>query len=117
MYIHGGGFMGSSSHTAQIFTRIWANRLNIPILCIDYRTPPEHIFPQAVYDCYNAYNFITSHIHRYLNIRPKHIYMAGESAGGNLCCGVTALLLGDKMPPPEGLFLNYPLLDTRMTPS
>jgi len=45
--MHGGGFVGLSSHTTQNYTRVWANGLKLPIFSIDYRMPPQCTFPTA----------------------------------------------------------------------
>ena len=39
------------------------------------------------------------------------MYIGGDSAGGNLTCSLTALILKNKLRVPSGLFLVYPLLD------
>jgi hormone-sensitive lipase len=113
VYIHGGGFIALSSSTMQTYTRKWANELHVPIFCIDYRKPPEFRFPTAVHDCVAVYEFITNHIHRYFNIRPRKIILAGDSAGGNLACSLEAIILKTGLHPPAGMYLAYPAVDTR----
>lgn len=41
-----------SSYIHQIYTRIWANNLKVPIISVDYGKAPEHPFPQGLYDCF-----------------------------------------------------------------
>lgn len=53
------------------------------------------------------------HIHKYLNIKPKKIILAGDSAGGNLACSLMGLILKNKLPPPYGIFVAYPACDLR----
>ncbi len=65
----------------------------MPVFSVDYGKPPEFRFPIPVLDCLDAYRFISEEIHKYFNIRPKRIFVAGDSAGGNLACSVTALAL------------------------
>jgi len=91
--MHGGGFVALSSRSTQNYTRKWAKDLNIPILSIDYRMPPHHPFPQAPLDCFLVYRFVAHHIHNFMNIKPKNIYLAGDSAGGNLACSLTGLAM------------------------
>ena len=50
-----------------------------------------------------------------LKITPKNIYIGGDSAGGNLSCSLTAVILKKGLPIPKGLFLVYPYLDARHT--
>ncbi len=49
-----------------------------------------------------------------MRIRPKNIYVCGDSAGGNLSCALTALVIKNNLLKPKGLFLAYPSLDTRL---
>ena len=58
IHIHGGGFISTSSRNHQIYTRKWANNLKLPIFAIDYRLAPEHPYPDALDDCWQAYNWI-----------------------------------------------------------
>jgi hormone-sensitive lipase len=44
-------------------------------------------------DCLDAYNFILTQIHKYFNISPRRVFVAGDSAGGNLACGLTGMIL------------------------
>lgn len=102
-----------TSNGTQIFTRAWANETKLPIFSVDYRLAPQHPFPQAVYDCLRVYQFIVKHIHKYFKINPKNIFIAGDSAGGNLACGLTALILKKCLFPPKGVYLVYPNVDSR----
>lgn len=112
--MHGGGFIALSSRSMQVYTRVWANKLKIPVISIDYRMPPDYPFPTAPEDCLRVYKFILNHIDKYLNIRPKNIFISGDSAGGNLACSLTALILKNNLPMPKGLYLMYPAVDLRV---
>jgi hormone-sensitive lipase len=48
-----------------------------------------------------------------MNIKPKKVIIAGDSAGGNLACSVTGLTLKLDLQIPDGLLLVYPAVDTR----
>jgi hormone-sensitive lipase len=114
VHMHGGGFVGLSSHTTQNYTRPWASELKMPVFSIDYRMPPTHPFPHAPNDCFQVYKFLVNHLHKYMRIRPKNIYVCGDSAGGNLSCSLTALAMKNNILKPKALFLAYPCVDTRM---
>lgn len=49
-----------------------------------------------------------------MNIKPTNIYIAGDSAGGNLACALTGLILKKKLPIPRGLYIAYPAADLRL---
>ena len=117
--MHGGGFIALSSRMMQTMTRKWANQLKIPIFSIDYRKPPNDPFPAAPNDCLAVYKFIVSKIRTYMNINPVNIYLAGDSAGGNLACSLMGSILKHNLPSPKGIYLAYPAVDLRIqfTPS
>jgi hormone-sensitive lipase len=99
----------------QVYTRKWANELGVPVFSVDYRMPPDHPFPDGPNDCLTAYRFIINRVHEYLNIRPTKVYLAGDSAGGNLACALMTLILKHKEPIPQGIYLTYPAADLRNT--
>jgi acetyl esterase/lipase len=113
IHMHGGGYIVLSSNGTQVYTRQWANLAKVPVFSIDYRLAPGHPFPEPAYDCLRVYKFITENIHRYFNIKPKNIYLGGDSAGGNLACALTTLILKRGLTVPKGLLLAYPNLDAR----
>lgn len=119
VHMHGGGFIALSSRMMQTMTRRWANKLKIPIFSIDYRKPPTDPFPAAPDDCLAVYKFIVEKIRHYMNINPVKIYLAGDSAGGNLACSLMGNILKHKLTIPKGIYLAYPALDlrTRFSPS
>lgn len=43
--MHGGGYVAMSSNGTQIYTREWANTVQVPVFSIDYRLAPAHPFP------------------------------------------------------------------------
>lgn len=112
--MHGGGFIALSSRMMQTMTRRWANKLKIPIFSIDYRKPPTDPFPAAPNDCLSVYKFIVNKIRNYMNINPKNIYLAGDSAGGNLVCGLTGNIILHKLTIPKAIYLAYPAADLRI---
>ena len=85
--IHGGGFVAMSSRTHQTYTRKWVNNLKVPMFCIDYRKAPEFPYPNALDDCWQAYNWIINYVRVFFNVDPKRIVLVGDSAGGNLIVG------------------------------
>jgi hormone-sensitive lipase len=112
--MHGGGFIALSSRMMQTMTRKWANQLRIPIFSIDYRKPPTNPFPAAPNDCLAVYKFVVQKIKTYLNINPKNIYLAGDSAGGNLACSLMGNILKNNLPIPKGIYTAYPAMDLRI---
>lgn len=75
--------------------------------------PAEHVFPTAPYDCLRVYEFLINHAHKFMNVRPKRIVLAGDSAGGNIAFALMALILKHNLPPPIGIYTAYPAFDLR----
>ena len=93
LHIHGGGFVAMSSGSHQSYTRLWANKLNIPVFSVDYRLSPEHNFPDALNDCWQVYYWLMEEGEYYLGIKIDKIILAGDSAGGNLCSALAVLAI------------------------
>jgi len=110
LHIHGGGFVAMSSASHQAYTRQWARAIQKPILSVDYRLAPEHPYPAALDDCWQAYNWVLDEMENSLGIKPKNIVLVGDSAGGNLVLGITLLAIKNKVRIPNGILLAYPAL-------
>jgi hormone-sensitive lipase len=100
-----------SSYSHQNYTRQWCNETGFPVVSVDYRLAPEHPFPAALDDCWNAYLWVCEHSHSLLGTRPERILLAGDSAGGNLAAAVAVRAVMERSPiQPSGLLLCYPAL-------
>ncbi|KRX06447.1 hypothetical protein PPERSA_05060 [Pseudocohnilembus persalinus] len=120
IHIHGGGFVAMSSRSHQPYTRIWANKLQVPVFSIDYGLAPKNPYPSGLNDVWQAYNWIINNIHKYFYIQPKKIILAGDSAGGNLAVALMSLIIKYKVQKPIGIIPIYPVLNldlNRFTPS
>lgn len=110
IHIHGGGFIAMTPESHEMYTRKWANLTDIPILSIDYRLSPEHSYPKAMDDVFQAYVWALNHAEKILNINLKNIILVGDSAGGNLVACLTCLLITKNIKLPNAIFLVYPAL-------
>jgi len=114
IHIHGGAFIGSSTFTHENYLRKWCNKLNIPIIGIDYGLSPENKYPIALNDVFQGYNWILNHAKEEFNINFKNIILSGDSAGGNLVIALLYLIItinlyeGTKIQIPNLVFLEYP---------
>lgn len=106
IHCHGGGFVAQSSKSHECYLRDWANRLDVPVLSIDYSLAPEAPFPRALEEVVYAYCWALKNCKR-LGSTGEKIIAAGDSAGANLllCASLKCIELG--VPPPNGLFLAY----------
>ena len=103
VWFHGGGWVLGDLDGAELVCRTLANRAGCAVLSVDYRLAPEAQCPGALDDCYAATAWAAGAA-KELDIDPRRIAVAGDSAGGNLAACV-ALRARD-----EGLPLAFQLL-------
>lgn len=79
LYLHGGSYTAGTLRYARGFGGILAHLLKHRVLCVGYRLAPEHPFPAALDDAFEAYNRVLE------GRNANDIALIGESAGGGLC--------------------------------
>jgi len=116
LYFHGGGFMVGSIETHDILCRELARLSGCAVASLDYRLAPEHPFPVAVNDAWDALQWLAAHAGS-LGTRPGRLAVGGDSAGGTLAA-VCALMARDAGLPLALQLLFYPgTADHQDTPS
>lgn len=93
VFFHGGGFVIGDLDTHEPFCTYAADVLDMPVIAVDYRMAPEHVWPAAPDDCEAAARWVASSPAE-LGRQVTALTLAGDSAGGNLTI-VTALTLRD----------------------
>jgi acetyl esterase/lipase len=110
IYIRGGGFVVGSLDTHHTVTAEIAAKVQVKVMAVDFRLAPEHSFPDALEDCYNAVIYAYDNAEA-LGINPHNIIIAGDSSGGNMAV-VVAMMCRDKNGPKlAGQALISPVLD------
>lgn len=91
LYLHGGGFVVGSSATHDSLCRQLALRSGWMVLSLDYRLAPEHPFPTAFNDAWDALQWLHAHA-AMLGVDADHLAVGGDSAGGTLAaaCAIAA---------------------------
>ncbi len=107
LYCHGGGFVLGDLDTYDSVCRTICQDSGCVVVSIDYRLAPEHPFPAAVEDCWQALAWVAAHAAE-LGGDAGRIAVCGDSAGGNLAA-VLALLARDKGPAISYQVLLYPV--------
>ena len=90
LYFHGGGFTIGSIGTHDILCRELAGLAGCTVVSLGYRLAPEHRFPVAVDDCWDALQWLAG-ARGPLGLAGEPIAVGGDSAGGTLAA-VSALL-------------------------
>jgi acetyl esterase len=108
VYYHGGGWVVGSVDGWDASVRALAVASGCDVVSVEYRLAPEHIFPAAADDAFDALVWVAADGGLAAG-RP--IVVAGDSAGGNLAA-VAALRARDAGGPPIALqLLVYPVTD------
>jgi acetyl esterase len=113
VFYHGGGFVIGNLETHDSFCAEAARMLDLPVVAIDYRLAPEHVFPAAPDDCEAATRWIAESPDA-LDRKVTSLVLAGDSAGGNLAI-VTAQQLRDRPAavPVIAQWPIYPVVDDK----
>ena len=81
-HCHGGAFVSCPLSDYHFYGEMIARALGMPVAMPDYRLAPEHPFPAAHEDCFNAYRGLLES-----GVDPAKICVLGESCGGSLALG------------------------------
>ena len=110
IYCHGGGYCVGSADSRRKLGGHLSKLLRATVVILEYRLAPEHPFPAAIEDSVAVYQSLrTEHPDN------RRIFMAGDSAGGNLAI-VTALKLREiGAPLPAGIIAFSPWLDMEIS--
>lgn len=114
MYFHGGGFVLGDLDTHDGTARRHAVGADAVVVSVDYRLAPEHPFPAAVDDAWEATRWVASHADE-LAIDGARIAVAGDSAGGNLSAVVAQLARDAGSPKVVFQLLWYPVTGHDLT--
>ncbi len=106
LFFHGGGFVMGSIQTHDILCRELSRLSGAAVVSVDYRLAPEHPFPAAQNDAWDAYLWLRSEVNA-LGLDAERIAVGGDSAGGKLAA-VCALMARDAGEPLSLQLLIYP---------
>ncbi len=106
LYLHGGGFTIGSVQTHDILCRQLSRLSGAAVLSLDYRLAPEHRFPTAVHDAWDALQWLHGQGEA-LGLDTRRMAVGGDSAGGTLSA-VCALMARDAGLPLALQLLIYP---------
>ncbi|MBT9582594.1 alpha/beta hydrolase [bacterium] len=110
LYLHGGGYFFCSPRTHRPVTSALASQLGGRTLALQYRLAPEHPYPAALNDAVAAYRWLLDQ-----GTSPRHIAIAGDSAGGGLALTTLVTLRNQGLPMPSACVLFSPWTDMAAT--
>jgi acetyl esterase/lipase len=113
LYIHGGAFMMGTPRGHRNITNRFSEVSGAAVLAIDYRLMPEHPRMAGVEDCRTAYTWIVANGPG--GPEPaSRVYVAGDSAGGNLTLSLIAWVRDQKLRQPNAAVALSPATDTSL---
>ena len=95
VYFHGGGFLMGDKKCRVSISEYYAKE-GYFVFCVNYRMPPERQFPEMIYDCADAINFLEELAKKY-NMDLDNIVLTGDSAGGFMAAYAAALRYDDAL--------------------
>ncbi|MBP2655287.1 MAG: alpha/beta hydrolase [Firmicutes bacterium] len=110
MYMHGGGFVVGDLEYMDGACRLLAQTAGCIVVNVDYCLAPEHKFPEALEECYNALKWIYDNATDFGADAGK-IAVAGDSAGANLGAAICLLARERKEFSLVYQVLFYPVVD------
>ena len=113
MNFHGGGWVIGDLDTSDALCREIATLAGVVVVSVDYRMAPEHIYPAAAIDAYDATVWAAANMSE-LNGNGK-LGVTGESAGGNLSAVVALMARDNGGPKINFQCLLYPVTDCDMS--
>ncbi|KAF2802323.1 uncharacterized protein BDZ99DRAFT_483051 [Mytilinidion resinicola] len=106
---HGGGFVVGGHDSENAMARTVCVRNGMAVISVDFRRAPEHKFPTAFNDCYDAYHWIIKNATQ-LKIDPKKVILGGSSAGASIAASIAIELREeDALNGVIGQLLNIPV--------
>jgi len=113
LYIHGGAFTMGSPRSHRPLTTRFSEMTGGAVLAVDYRLMPEHRRRAGIEDCRTAYRWLLAH-------GPdgpgpaQAIFVAGDSAGGNLTLSLIAWVRDNGLRAPDAAVALSPLTDSTL---
>jgi epsilon-lactone hydrolase len=112
LYLHGGGCVAGSVDSHRNLTGHLAQAIGCRVLALEYRLAPEHPHPAQVNDAVGAFRALLDQ-----GFQPKHIAVAGDSAGGGLTVSMLLMSRAHGLPMPAAAVAISPLVDLEATGS
>ena len=104
LFFHGGGVVMGDLDSHDHLCRRLANGAGCLVVAVDYRLAPEHKFPAAPEDCFNATRWVAANATA-IGGDGRRIAVCGDSAGGSLAPILASSLEG--LPPALIIVAEY----------
>jgi acetyl esterase/lipase len=113
LYLHGGAYVLGSPKSHRAITARLSEIAGAAVLAVDYRLMPEHRRLAGIADCRSAYRWILEHGPEG-DAPVSALFVAGDSAGGNLTLSTIAWARDAKLRPADAVVALSPHTDSCM---
>lgn len=113
VYFHGGGWVIADLDVYDASPRGMARFADCIVVSVHYRQAPEHRFPAAHEDAFEAWRWLVENAQAFGG-DPSRIAIMGESAGGNLACATAIRARDEGVQTPCHQVLVYPVAGNDM---
>jgi acetyl esterase/lipase len=113
LYIHGGAYTMGSPRSHRRITAKFSEIANAAVLAIDYRLMPEHPRRAGIEDCRSAYLWLLDN-GPVGAIPANSIFVAGDSAGGNLTLSLLSWIRDQGLRAPNAAVALSPATDASL---
>ena len=110
VYFHMGGWVIGDLDTCDSFCSLLSKRIGAHVMSVDYRLAPEHKFPTAMEDGFDAYQWFRNNADAF-GVDLAHIAVGGDSAGGCMTAVLCQEMKRRGVPQPKVQMLIYPATD------
>jgi monoterpene epsilon-lactone hydrolase len=110
LYVHGGAFKLGSPRSHRCIADAMSKALGGPVFVPDYRLTPENHRNDCVTDTRASYEWIWNNAPNEISVA-THVFVAGDSAGGNLALGLLPWIRDNRKPPVTACIGLSPGLD------
>jgi acetyl esterase/lipase len=114
LYIHGGGWTSGGLESHRPLSARLSAASGCAVLAIDYRLAPEHAFPAGLDDCIASYGWLRENGPAGAGAA-QSLFVAGDSAGGNLALALLLALKQRRLPLPNAAIPISPATDFHAT--
>lgn len=112
-FIHGGGFVGGTYLANENFCKRLADMYDVVCASAEYHLAPEVRFPYALRECELGLLALLENAETSRFINKNQVYVAGDSAGGNLAATTALSLKNRRNFTPAGQILYYPVTEMK----
>ncbi|UJR28170.1 hypothetical protein I4U23_009423 [Adineta vaga] len=109
IFFHGGGFFFGSIYSHDTMNYHLSMYTGAKVIGVNYRLTPGVHYPIPIEEGVKVAKYVINNYQEF-SIDPTHVFLYGDSAGGNMAVVVERHLRREQKPIVRGVLLLYPLL-------